>query len=72
MSSDTPSSACPILALRPPQAAKALGIGVRKLWELTADQSSGIPHVRVGKVILYPVRDLQEWLTAQVGKGAGR
>ncbi len=56
------------LALRPPEAAKALGIGVRKLWEITADRTSGIPHVRLGKVVVYPVRELADWLTSQVPK----
>ncbi|MEX0641665.1 MAG: helix-turn-helix domain-containing protein [Pirellulales bacterium] len=55
----------PVLALRQKQAAKALGIGERKLWELTADQASGIPHVRLGKVILYPVDELRGWLAQQ-------
>ncbi len=57
--------AVPCLALRPKDAAKALGIGERKLWELTADRTSGIPHVRFGKAILYPVRELQDWLARQ-------
>ena len=61
----------PTLALRPKDAAKALGIGERKLWEVTADQTSGIPHVRFGKAILYPVRELTDWLAEQA-KGAKR
>ncbi|MHC5023148.1 MAG: helix-turn-helix domain-containing protein [Planctomycetota bacterium] len=52
----------PCLGLRPKDAAKALGISERKLWELTADRTSGIPHTRCGKTILYPVRELTEWL----------
>ena len=56
------------LALRPKDAAKALGIGERKLWELTADRTSGIPHVRFGKAILYPVRELQDWLAQRAAK----
>ena len=58
----------PILALRPREAAKALGIGARKLWEITADRTSGIPHVRFGKAVLYPVDDLRTWL-AERAKG---
>ncbi len=58
----------PRLALRPRDAAKALGLGERKLWEVTADRSSGIPHVRLGKVILYPVAELERWLADQVRK----
>lgn len=50
------------LALRPPEAAAALGISERKLWEITADKASGIPHVKLGKAVLYPVAGLEEWL----------
>ena len=58
--------ALPVLALRPKDAARALGIGQRKLWQITADRTSGIPHVRFGKAVLYPVRELEEWLARQV------
>ena len=61
----------PVLALRPKDAARALGIGQRKLWEITADRTSGIPHVRCGRSILYPVRELKDWLADRAGKGAG-
>lgn len=53
------------LALRPREAAKALGISPRLLWQLTHDGQ--IPCVRVGngtrRTVLYPVADLQAWLT---------
>ena len=63
---DTPP---PCLALRPKDAAKALGIGTRKLWELTADRTSGIPHVRFGRAILYPIDELRTWLAEQTKGG---
>jgi excisionase family DNA binding protein len=57
----------PSLALRPREAAKALGISTRLLWQLTKDGT--IPCVRVGsgkrKTVLYPVDQLQAWLTRQ-------
>ena len=59
----TPRTDPPRLALRPKDAARAIGIGQRKLWEITADQTSGIPHVRFGKAIVYPVADLTGWLS---------
>ena len=59
----------PRLALRPKEAATALGIGERKLWEITADQTSGIPVIRWGKCVLYPVRELRDWLAEQAAKG---
>lgn len=58
----------PRIGLRPAEAAAALGIGRRKLHELTADRTSGIPVVRMGKVVLYPERELRDWLARHVGK----
>jgi len=57
----------PALALRPKDAARALGIGARLLWELT--NCGEIPCVRLGRAVLYPVAALQEWLARQAGKG---
>lgn len=51
----------PTLAYRAPAAAKALGIGVRLLWEKT--NSGEIPCVRIGRTVVYPVHMLREWLT---------
>lgn len=48
------------LALRPREAAKAIGIGQRKLWELT--NRGEIPHARLGRAIVYPVAALNAWL----------
>lgn len=59
------------LALRPKDAAKALGIGERKLWEITADQASGIPHVRLGKAVVYPIDELRRWLAEQAQRKRG-
>ena len=62
----------PRLALRPKDAAKALGIGERKLWEITVDQTSGIPHTRFGKAIVYPVADLERWLAKRAAEEVNR
>lgn len=56
------------LALRPKEAARALGIGQRKLWALTQPRGP-IPCVRVGVCVLYPVAALEAWLTKQGGEG---
>lgn len=56
------------LALRPKQAAKALGIGERKLWALTAPRGP-IPCKRAGTAVLYSVVSLQAWLEEQASKG---
>jgi excisionase family DNA binding protein len=61
------------LALRPREAAKALGISPRLLWQLTKDGQ--IPCVRVGsgkrRTVLYPLADLQAWLTRQAATSKG-
>lgn len=63
---DLPTDSVP-LALRPREAAKALSISPRHLWQLTKD--GHIPCVRVGqgkrKTVLYPVAELQAWLLRQ-------
>ena len=50
----------PALLLTPQQAAEALAISPRKLWEMTA--SSEIPSIRLGRCLRYPVADLQRWI----------
>ena len=52
------------LALRPRDAAKALGISERMLWSLTAPRGT-IPAVRIGTCVLYPVTGLRTWLDRQ-------
>jgi excisionase family DNA binding protein len=69
----TTVSESPSLALRPREAAKALGISTRLLWQLTKDGK--IPSVRVGsgkrKSVLYPVDQLQAWLAREAGNREG-
>jgi excisionase family DNA binding protein len=68
-----PTSVSSPLALRPREAAKALGISPRLLWQLTKD--GHIPCVRVGngkrRTVLYPLADLQAWLTRQAATAEG-
>ena len=68
-----PASVSSPLALRPREAAKALGISPRLLWQLTKDGQ--IPCVRVGsgkrRTVLYPLADLQAWLTRQTQAKGG-
>jgi predicted site-specific integrase-resolvase len=60
------------LALRPRDAAKALGISARLLWELSRD--GHIPCVRVGngkrKTVLYSIAALEGWLSRQTAAQA--
>lgn len=58
----------PALALRPREAAKALGISPRLLWQLTHD--GHIRCVRAGRAVLYPTATLQAFLgQAEAAKG---
>ncbi len=50
----------PCLAMRPREAAKALGISERLLWEQT--KKGMIPHIRLGSAVLYSVDALRDWL----------
>lgn len=69
----TPPAAQPMV-LRAPEAAKALGIGTRKLWSLT--NAGEIPHFRIGRAVCYRVADLDAWTILQVERqrnlGGGR
>ena len=56
----------PCLAMRPREAAAALGISERLLWEWT--DRGQVPHIRMGKAILYPVNTLRNWLDQQAQK----
>ena len=57
------------LALRPREAAAAMGMSPRTLWSLTA--SGEIPHVKIsGRMVLYPVTELQRWLSERAQKAA--
>ena len=58
-----PKTEAPCLALRPREAAKALGVSERTLWDWT--RQGTIPHVRRGKTILYPTAALARWLDEQ-------
>ena len=57
----------PRLALRPKEAAKALGIGERLLWSLT--NRGEVSCVRMGRRVVYPVVLLNQYL-AGAAKGA--
>lgn len=57
------------LALRPREMAKALGISPRKLWQMTHD--GHIPFVKAGRTVLYPVAELQVWLSQQAEAAKG-
>ena len=66
-----PAEATPLcMAMRPKDAAKALGIGERLSWSET--NASEIPHFKLGNATLYPVEALREWLRQESAKRARR
>ncbi len=58
----------PCLAMRVREAAKAIGISERTLWQRTED--GYVPHIRRGKIVLYPVDALRDWLQRQAREDA--
>jgi hypothetical protein len=68
-----PTNVSSPLALRPREAAKALSISPRLLWQLTKDEV--IPCARVGsgkgKTVLYPVTELEAWLKRKAASAKG-
>jgi excisionase family DNA binding protein len=55
----------PAIALRPRQAAAALGISLSSLERLT--RSGAMPVVRQGRIRLYSVAALNDWLRTKGG-----
>lgn len=49
------------------QAAKALAISERKLWDLT--DTGAIPCVRIGRAVRYDPSDIRAWIDAQKRNG---
>ena len=45
------------------EAAKALGISERKLWDVT--NQGAIPCVRIGRAVRYDPADIRAWIDAQ-------
>ena len=58
------------LALRPKAMARALNVGEHWLWAAT--KAGLIPHVKVGRVVLYPVESTRTWLATLATKAVRR
>jgi len=52
------------LALRPKEAAEALGISERTFRSLLPE----LPHIRRGGVVLVPIRAVEQWLSDEAVK----
>jgi excisionase family DNA binding protein len=66
MSATTPFA--PLL-LKAKEAAQALAISERKLWELT--NRGEIPKIVIGRAVRYFPEDLRTWAEAQRSHGGG-
>ena len=53
------------LAVRPKEAARMLAVSPRKLWAMTFEDEPGLPYIRCGRLVRYPVADLQRWIESQ-------
>ena len=43
-------------------ASRMLAVSPRKLWGMTFEDEPGLPYVRCGRLVRYPVADLQRWI----------
>lgn len=57
------------LLLSPRQASRALAISERTLWSLT--KSGAVPHIRIGKLVRYPVDGLKKYIEQAAEKKCG-
>lgn len=53
------------VAVRPKEAADLLGISPRLLWDWTKNR--GLPHAKLGGVVLYSIEDLRAWVAMHAG-----
>lgn len=60
----------PPIAVRRKEAARLLGISERLLTTLT--QSGRVPHLRLGKAVLYPVNAVLAWAEREAEKTVRR
>ena len=56
------------LSINAEEAAAALGISERLLWEKT--NCGEIPHCRIGRRVLYPVHLLEEYLSQKANEAS--
>jgi len=55
------------LTLSPKELAKMLGVSEKTLW--TRTQEGCLPVIRLGRRVLYPVNEIEEWIKKEAAKG---
>jgi hypothetical protein len=58
-------SAKAVLLVDARDAARMLAVSLRKLWAMTFEEKPGLPYIRCGRLVRYPVADLQRWIESQ-------
>jgi excisionase family DNA binding protein len=53
------------LLLDTKEAAQVLAVSPRKLWAMTFEDQPGLPYIRCGRLVRYPVADLKRWIDVQ-------
>jgi hypothetical protein len=54
-----------VLLADPRKAAHMLTVSPRKLWAMTFEEQPGLPYIRCGRLVRYPIADLQRWIESQ-------
>lgn len=65
---DEKKDTAPIL-VDPKEAAKLLSVSPRKLWAMTFEDEPALPHVKMGRLVRYPVAGLQAHIEAMLKGG---
>ena len=58
------------LLLSTEECARALGVSPRKLWSMTFGDQPGLPYVRCGRLVRYPLKALELWVEEHQEGGA--
>jgi predicted DNA-binding transcriptional regulator AlpA len=51
------------------EASRILAVSARKLWSMTFEETPALPHVKCGRLVRYPVSELQRWIASQTQGG---
>ena len=55
----------PALLVDARDAARMLAVSPRKLWNMTFEETPGLPFVRCGRLVRYRVAALEAWIASQ-------
>lgn len=61
-----------VLLVGPTNASRMMAVSPRKLWSMTFEDQPGLPYIRCGRLVRYPVDDLRRWIESQRKGGDAR